>query len=90
MERPDRPTGNTALYETQDYRIELVQLTGPDIAAFNRIKYAVVHKVHGVTAGVTEQFPGAISAAVSLQQLLDEALEGKTIPGSKKPSAVIQ
>jgi hypothetical protein len=83
MDRPDRPEAAKPLYETADYKIELVQITSGDVQSFNRMQYAVIHKVHGVTAGVTNQFAGAISAANAIQEGLDQLI-------APTPSAVVQ
>lgn len=67
-----------AVFETENYRIDLVTLGGQmaqqlPITEMAK-RYAVSHKEHKVIAAVVEHLPGAIGIANKLQEELDQAL----------------
>lgn len=61
------------LFQTKDYKVVVVNLTGKDIDQFARKLYAVIHKEHGVSGGTTVQFAGAVEAAIAMQEALEQA-----------------
>lgn len=89
--KPAVATEPKAIFETKDYRIDIVTVNIPDILYPGMAqKYAIMHKRDRVVAGLAEQLPGAIEAARGLQEMLDNVLEGNhiggvSLPGEKLP-----
>jgi hypothetical protein len=88
VEKSNIEIGPRPIFETPDYRvdvvtIELKEIVHPSMAK----KYAVTHKTHGVVAGLGEQLVGIIEVTRQLQDSLDEAVAGNR-PGDRVPGSM--